>query len=175
MDADARRDFVRNNKVCVYGYTRRQDGPAMTVVYYTMDGDDLLILTMGARAKAKAVLRDPKVSVCVLDMQSPPSYVQVYCEARVDPDPELLIDMGMNIFGTSLAMSGPGETPDPPEVARGKIAELMELEGRVVLRLTPYATFYSPPTRGGSFSELVEYRRKLGAQGMALGSSLPWR
>jgi hypothetical protein len=34
----------------------------MTVVYYVMDGDDMLISTMAERAKAKAVQRDPRVT-----------------------------------------------------------------------------------------------------------------
>ena len=33
----------------------------MTAVYYVMDGDGLLVSTMAARAKAKAVAQNPKV------------------------------------------------------------------------------------------------------------------
>jgi hypothetical protein len=47
---------------------------AMTVVYYVLDGDDLLISTMAARAKALAVQRNPKVSLCILDEQWPLTY-----------------------------------------------------------------------------------------------------
>lgn len=34
--------------------------PAMTVGYYVIDGDDICYLTMAARAKAKAPMRDPR-------------------------------------------------------------------------------------------------------------------
>lgn len=56
MDRDERRKFVREHRTCVLGYARQQHGPAMTVV----------VSTMAARSKAKAVDRDPQVSLCVL-------------------------------------------------------------------------------------------------------------
>jgi hypothetical protein len=53
-----RRLFVRTHRTCVFGYARRADGPAMSIVYYVpAENDDLLVATMGARAKAKAVAR----------------------------------------------------------------------------------------------------------------------
>ena len=68
MDRQERREFVRSHRTCVFGYNRGEDGPAMTVVYYVMNGDDeLLISTMAARSKARVVGGGRKVSVCVLD------------------------------------------------------------------------------------------------------------
>src|SRR5437588_404715 len=93
MDREERRDFVRKHRTCVFGYGRQEHGPAMTVVYYVLDGDDLLISTMAARGKALAVRRNPNVSVCVLDEQWPPTYLQVYGTARVEDDFELAVDV----------------------------------------------------------------------------------
>ena len=91
MDQQERREFVRSHRTCVFGYNRRDDGPAMTVVYYMMNGDDeLLISTMAARSKARMVGGGRKVSVCVLDENWPFTYVQVYGDAVVDRDPELV-------------------------------------------------------------------------------------
>jgi general stress protein 26 len=59
----------------------------MTVVYYVMDGDDILVSTMADRQKAKAVARDPRVSLCILDEQWPLTYLQVYGTAVLDTDP----------------------------------------------------------------------------------------
>ena len=42
------------HRTAVFGYGRRHDGPAQSIVYYVVDGEDLLVSTMGARAKAKA-------------------------------------------------------------------------------------------------------------------------
>jgi hypothetical protein len=63
----------------------------MSVVYYVpTDDDELLVSTMAGRSKAIAVARDPKVSLCVLDERWPFTYLQVYADATVDPDPELV-------------------------------------------------------------------------------------
>jgi len=88
MTAEERREFVRAHRTCVFGYGRRHDGPSMTIVYYVMDGVDILVSTMAERGKAKAVSRNPKVSLCVMDEKWPPTYLQVYCDASVETDIE---------------------------------------------------------------------------------------
>src|ERR1700744_1031156 len=88
MDQQERRQFVRDHRTCIFGYNRKNDGPAMTVVYYIMDGDDLLVSTMADRAKAKAVQPHHHVSLCVLDEPWPVTYLQVSGTAALDPDPE---------------------------------------------------------------------------------------
>ena len=56
-----RRAFVRTHRTCVFGYGRRHDGPAMSVVYYVpTDDDELLISTMAARSKARGSRAIPR-------------------------------------------------------------------------------------------------------------------
>src|SRR6476661_1819961 len=93
-----RREFVRTHRTCVFGYGRQSDGPAMSIVYYIpADNDDLYVATMADRAKAKAVARDGKVSLCVLDETWPFAYLQVYCDAVIEDDDETLIDVMMAV------------------------------------------------------------------------------
>src|ERR1700726_4106571 len=93
-----RREFVRTHRTCVFGYGRRSDGPAMSVVYYIpSDNGDLFVATMAERAKAKAVARNPKVSLCILDETWPFAYLQVYCDAVIDDDGETLVDVMMAV------------------------------------------------------------------------------
>jgi hypothetical protein len=134
-----RREFVRSHRTCVFGYGRRNDGPAMSIVYYIpTDSDELLVSTMRERAKAKAVGRGPKVSLCILDERWPFAYLQVYCDARVDDAPRLVTDVMMAVGGR---MSG---TPIP-EAARPAVEAMAKTEDRVVLRCRPYSTFAQPP------------------------------
>lgn len=134
-----RRRFVNTHRTCVLSYARRNDGPAQSVVYYIpTDDGELLVATTGARAKAKAVERLGKASVLVLDEQWPVGYLQVYCDAVVDRDPTLVVDVMMAVAGR---MSG---TP-LGEDARPFVEAMAQEEGRVVLRCTPYATFATPP------------------------------
>ena len=93
---------------------------------------------MAGRAKAKAVQRSGKVSLCVLNEQWPPGYLQVYCDATVDADRALTVDVMMAVAGR---MSGQPLGED----ARPFVEAMAEEEDRVVLRCRPYATFATPP------------------------------
>ena len=161
MNRDERREFVERNRTAIFGYNRQKDGPAMTVVYYVLDGNDILVSTMAERAKAKAVERSQKVALCILNEQWPPTYLQVYCDAKVETDHDANVDLGMRIAGV---MAG---APMPDEV-RPMIADGVRREGRVVLRLTPYVTFETPPRHVYSADDVNE---KLTHE---LGTSLPW-
>jgi nitroimidazol reductase NimA-like FMN-containing flavoprotein (pyridoxamine 5'-phosphate oxidase superfamily) len=97
MDPAERRTFVRENDTAVLGYNRRAHGPAMSIVYYVIDRDETLVSTMRARAKTKAVARDPNVSLCVLDGQWPPTYLQVYCHASIDDIPNITHSVSASI------------------------------------------------------------------------------
>ena len=165
MDREERKVFVRAHRTCVFGYNRRHDGPSMSIVYYMMDGpDELLISTMAERAKAKAVQRDPKVSIMVLDEKWPSTYVQLYCDARVDAtmesDPARVIDSLMTLYAL---MAG----KPMPESARANATQTAEREQRIILRLKPYATFETPPRHVYKEQDTVGLTHWL-------GQLLPW-
>jgi hypothetical protein len=161
MDRTQRREFVRKHRMAIFGYGRRAHGPSMTTVYYLTDGDDILISTMAERGKAKAVARGAKVSLCILDEQWPPTYLLVYCDARIETDFAQTVDVMTGIAGV---MAG---SPMPPEV-RPMIEEGARHEKRVVLRLTPSSTFESPPRHVHSAADVNEDLRH------DLGAVLPW-
>lgn len=134
-----RREFVRTHRTCLFGFARKADGPAMSVVYYIpTDTDELLVSTMSDRGKAKAVARNPKVSLCVLDESWPFAYLQVYCDATIEQDHDLIVDTMMAVGGR---MSG--ETLG--EEARPIVEAMAAEEDRIVLRCRPYETFAQPP------------------------------
>jgi PPOX class probable F420-dependent enzyme len=161
MNPEERRQFVHEHRTAILGYPRKQDGPAMSIVYYTMEGEEILISTMAARAKAKAVARSPKMSLCVLDEQWPPSYLQVYCDATLDSDFDRVVDVMMRIAGVMAGAAMPDDVR--PMVEAGARAEQ-----RVVLRLRPYATFYTPPVHVDSEDDINPKRRH------STSASLPW-
>ncbi len=134
-----RREFVRTHRTCVFGYRRRHDGPAMSIVYYIpTDGDELLVSTMAGRGKERVVARDGKVSLCVLDERWPFAYLQVYADAVIERDRDLTVDVMMAVAGR---MSG----QPLPEEARPAVQAMAEAENRVVVRCRPYSTFAQPP------------------------------
>jgi PPOX class probable F420-dependent enzyme len=161
MNREQRREFVRKHRTAVFGYGRKADGPAQSIVYYVSDGDDLLVSTMGERAKAKAVERLGKASLCVLDEQWPPTYLVVYCNARIEREPRAVVDLMMRIAGV---MAG----KPMPDSVRPMVEQGAKKEGRVVVRLTPYATFCTPPRHVHGEQDVNE---KLTHE---LGNTLPW-
>lgn len=138
MTAEERRQFVLDHRTAIFGYNRAEHGPAMSIVYYVADPDEIIVSTMAERAKPKAVARSPKASLCVLDEQWPPSYLQVYCDAQIDTDFDFVVEVMMRIAG---AMAGKPMSED----VRPMVEEGARAEKRVALRLRPYATFYTPP------------------------------
>ena len=161
MNQQERRQFAHDHRTCVFGYPRKDHGPAMTIVYYIMNGDDeLLISTMAARGKARAVARNGRVSLCILDENWPPTYLQVYGDGVVDRDPDLAVD----VLGRVVGLMAGAEVPDS---RRAQIAEMARVEERVVIRVRPYATFETPPRHVYKMSDIDTLTH-------FTSTSLPW-
>ena len=78
------------------------------------------------------------MSLCVLDERWPFAYLQVYADAVIDDDPDLVVNVMMAVAGR---MSG-----EPlGEEARPVVEAMAAEEQRVVVRCRPYATFAQPP------------------------------
>ncbi len=164
MDSQERREFVRSHRTAIFSYPRRQDGPAMTALYYVMDDDDILISTMRGRSKAKAVERNGKVSLCVLDEKWPPTYATVFCDAAIDATVETDLDAVVDLSVRILNLMAERDLDDR---ARETAREGALTEDRVVLRLKPYATFMTPPRHVHSEADLATLSHWT-------SSSLPW-
>ena len=161
MNQAQRREFVEKHRTCIFGFQRKQGPPSMSVVYYVVDGDDLLISTMAARAKAKAVARTGEASVCVLDEKWPLTYLQVYGPAVIDEDFDTSVDVMMKV---AEIMSG----QPLPEAARPLVEAKAREEGRIVIRLKPQWTVYTPPVHlyAGDDGSKMQH---------GLAERMPWR
>ena len=138
MNQAERRAFVAGHRTCIFGFQRKHGPPSMSVVYYVMDGDDILISTMAERAKARAVRRTGEAAICVLDEHWPLTYLQVYGPAHVEEALETTVDVMMRV---GQIMSGQAL----PEAVRPFVEAKAREEHRVVIRLKPQWTVYSPP------------------------------
>ncbi|MDP2676054.1 MAG: PPOX class F420-dependent oxidoreductase [Dehalococcoidia bacterium] len=132
MTPEERRTFLSEHRLAVVGAVRADGRPQLSPVYYTMDGDDLLISTTATRAKAKAVRRDTRVTVCVIGEQPPFPYLTVYGRGRVEEDGavDVMMAVGGKMTGRVL-----------PESARPALEERARSEQRVVLRVAPESYF----------------------------------
>ena len=134
MTPEQRKQFLEDNRYCVVGYDRSDGPPALSPVYYVMDGDDVLISTKGGRAKGKVLAKRSEVSVCILSEQHPSApYLTIYGTATVVK--EGAVDVMMRVGGV---MSG----NEIPEAARPALEKRAEEEDRVVIRVTPERYVY---------------------------------
>jgi PPOX class probable F420-dependent enzyme len=80
--------------------TVRADGsPHVVPIWFVLDGDDLVFTTHETSVKAKAILRDDRVSICVDDQAPPYSYVTVRGVATTSTDPDELLHWATRIGG----------------------------------------------------------------------------
>ena len=128
MTPEERKKFLAEHRLCVVGHERAAGPPALSPVYYVMDGDDVLISTTRSRAKASAADRLGRMSVCVLAEQMPFQYLTVYGRATVEHEGavDLMMRVGERMSGNPV-----------PEAARPAVEKRAADEGRVVLRIKP--------------------------------------
>jgi len=78
----------------------RADGsPHVAPVWVVLDGDDIVFMTSADTIKGKAILRDPRVSLCVDDERPPFAFVTVAGRATTRTDPDELLAWATRIGG----------------------------------------------------------------------------
>ena len=78
----------------------RADGsPHVAPVWVDLDGDDIIFMTSADTIKGKAILRDPRVSLCFDDEQPPFAFATIAGTASISTDPEELLRWATRIGG----------------------------------------------------------------------------
>jgi PPOX class probable F420-dependent enzyme len=76
----------------------RADGsPHVAPVWVALDGDEVVFMTSADTVKGKAILRDPRVSLCLDDERPPFSFVTIAGTATTSTDPGELLRWGTAI------------------------------------------------------------------------------
>jgi len=91
--------------------TINPDGsPQTSAMWVGRDGDDLVFSTVEGRKKHRNMLRDPRVSVSILDSADPENYVELRGRVTMTPDPDRLlhIQLSHKYDGTDPAEDRPG-------------------------------------------------------------------
>ena len=95
------REFVlaspaRTGKLAV---VRADGSPHVAPVWTDLDGDDVVFMTSADTIKGKAILRDPRVSLCWDDERPPFSFVLVAGTATTSTDPAERLEWSTRIAG----------------------------------------------------------------------------
>jgi PPOX class probable F420-dependent enzyme len=108
--------------------TVNQDGsPQTSAMWVGRDGADVLFSTIEGRVKHRNMLRDPRVSVTVLDAADPENYVELRGRVTMTPDVGRLVD-------TRLSWKYDGKDPDPDRPGAVRVVVRM-----MVQKATGYA------------------------------------
>lgn len=78
------RAFLSEPRFGVLGTAGPDGSPQLTVMWYDLDGDEILMNTTVDRVKASNLRRDPRVALCIEDGYR---YVTLYGTVRLNDDP----------------------------------------------------------------------------------------
>ena len=117
--SEATRALTDGKNYAVLATINADGSPQTSVMWVGRDGDDLLFSTVEGRRKHRNMLRDPRVSVSVIDSADPENYVELRGRVSMTPDIGRQLD-------TQLSWKYDGR--DPGEDRPGAV--------RVVVRLT---------------------------------------
>jgi PPOX class probable F420-dependent enzyme len=125
---EERKQFLESHRLAVLGIERARKPPHLSPVYYTLDGDDLLISVTETRTKTALVRRFGRLSLSVLHEEFPFPYLRVEGRGHIEEDGavDLMMRIGEKMQGRPV-----------PQSARPVIEERAKKEQRVVLRVTP--------------------------------------
>ncbi|WP_116245097.1 PPOX class F420-dependent oxidoreductase [Nocardiopsis sp. FIRDI 009] len=90
-DPRVRAFLLEGTRTGKLAYTASDGRPLVAPVWFTVEGDEIVLNTGKTSAKGRAILRDPRVALSV-DLERPPyAFVQVQGVAEVSEDPEELL------------------------------------------------------------------------------------
>ena len=94
------REFLqRGTRTGKLGYTSPTGRPLVAPIWFVLEDNELVFNTGNDTAKASALARDPRVTLCV-DLEQPPyAFVQVQGEAVTSDDPDELLRTATAIGG----------------------------------------------------------------------------
>lgn len=102
--------------------TVNPDGsPQTSVVWVGRDGADLLFSTVEGRVKHRNMVRDPRVSVSIIDSADPENYVELRGAVSMTPDIGAQVDNQL-----SWKYDGKDKDPDRPGAVRVVIRMTVE-------------------------------------------------
>jgi len=108
---------ARTAKVAV---VRADGAPHVAPVWVDLDGDDIVFMTAADTVKGRAILRDPRVSLCWDDEQPPFSFVTITGTATTSTDSAQLLYWGTRIGGRYMGSERANEygrrNAVPPEM-----------------------------------------------------------
>ena len=126
--SDATLRLVDGRNYAVMATVNPDGSPQTSVVWVGRDGDDLLFSTVEGRVKHRNMVRDPRVSVTVIDSADPENYAELRGRVSMTPDVGRRVD-------TQLSWKYEGKDPDADRPGAVRVVVRMPVDkitGRAV-------------------------------------------
>ena len=126
--SDATIRLVDGRNYAVMATVNPDGSPQTSVVWVGRDGDDLLFSTVEGRVKHRNMVRDPRVSVTVIDSADPENYAELRGRVSMTPDVGRRVD-------TQLSWKYEGKDPDADRPGAVRVVVRMPVDkitGRAV-------------------------------------------
>jgi PPOX class probable F420-dependent enzyme len=94
--SEATRALTDGKNYAVLATINADGSPQTSVMWVGRDGDDILFSTVEGRRKHRNRLRDPRVSVSVIDSADPENYVELRGRVSMTPDEGRRFDTGLS-------------------------------------------------------------------------------
>jgi PPOX class probable F420-dependent enzyme len=120
MLPDAVRDLFDGTNFATIASINPDGAPQASVVWVRTDGDDIVFSTLKGRRKHRNMVRDPRVTIVVIDPSDPYRYVEVRGTVTMEDDPEGTLIRELSVKYTGETWKEPN--PDSE---------------RVIVRITP--------------------------------------
>ena len=78
--------FIRSQKWAVVTSLRKDGSPSNSVIFFALDGDDILFSTTSDRVKGRTLKRDRRCAVTVLDEGAPYRFATVEGPAAIESE-----------------------------------------------------------------------------------------
>ena len=119
--SDATRRLLDGKNYAVLATLNADGSPQTSAMWIGRDGDDQLFSTVEGRVKHRNMLRDPRVSVTVLDSADPENYVELRGRVRMTHDVGREVD-------TKLSWKYDGKDPGPDRPGAVRVVVRMVVE-----------------------------------------------
>ena len=120
--SDATRRLLDGRNYAVLATVNPDGSPQTSAMWIGREGHDVLFSTVEGRVKHRNMLRDPRVSVTVLDAADPENYVEL--RGRIS---SITPDVGRR-FDTGLSWKYDGRDPDPDLPGAVRVVVRMAVE-----------------------------------------------
>ncbi|MBF6330484.1 PPOX class F420-dependent oxidoreductase [Nocardia transvalensis] len=96
-DPEVREFLTFGTRTCKLAFVATDGRPVINPVWFVLEGDEVVFTTGKDSAKGRAILRDPRVAVCVDREETPFGYVQIQGVAALSEDLDEMVRLATAI------------------------------------------------------------------------------